>query len=275
MKGTPAATLSDTGDTLGGVSTPPGSLYDRAAVVDEEIEFAGHRDDPVGGYLARPIAPGPLPGVVVVHALPGLNEHTRDVVRRIAALGHVCCVPDLYSRDEPTDDFGELMGRMFAREDAFVLGDLAGAAAHLRGRGDATGRVGCIGFCMGGRYTLLLACTTDGVLDAAVDCWGGFITRADPDNVSTPQRPVPPLDLAERLSCPLLAAIGLDDHNPSPQDGRLLEERLARSPHETRVDFYENAGHAFFDDTRDGYRPQAASLLWERVVEFWARTLHD
>ena len=54
---------------------------------------------------------------------------------------------------------------------------------------------------------------------AAVDCWGGFIDRATPDERSTPARPTPPLDLAERLGCPLLAAVGAEDHNPSPELG--------------------------------------------------------
>jgi carboxymethylenebutenolidase len=156
--------------------------------------------------------------------------------------------------------------------DATVLGDLEGAADVLRGREDSTGKVGCIGFCMGGRYTLLFACASDR-LDAAVDCWGGFIDRAEPDERATPARPTPPLELARQLKCPLLAAVGAEDQNPSPALGEELRERARESGQEVSVDVYEGAGHAFFADYRPTYRADPAAKLWARVVPFLARHL--
>jgi carboxymethylenebutenolidase len=134
--------------------------------------------------------------------------------------------------------------------------------------------VGAIGFCMGGRYTLLFACASDR-LDAAVDCWGGFIDRSTPEERSTPARPTPPLELAGQLHCPLLAAVGAEDVNPSPELGGELRERAGASGREVRVDVYEGAGHAFFADYRPTYRPGPAAQLWERVVPFLARHLQD
>ncbi len=156
--------------------------------------------------------------------------------------------------------------------DARVLEDLEAAADLLRARADCTGRLGCIGFCMGGRYTLLFACASDR-LDAAVDCWGGFVDRATPEEVSTETRPTPPLEMVDKLHCPLLAAVGAEDHNPSPELAAELRRRLAATPHETRVDVYQGAGHAFFADYRPTYRPEAAALLWQRVVPFLDRHL--
>src|SRR5205823_4645999 len=83
------------------------------------------------------------------------------------------------------DDMQAVMAHLFSMSDATVLGDLAGAADFLRSRGECSGRVGCIGFCMGGRYTLLFACSGK-QLDVAVDCWGGFIDYATFDERSTP-----------------------------------------------------------------------------------------
>src|SRR5262249_61543791 len=87
-----------------------------------------------------------------------------------------------------------------------------GAAAHLRGLSGATAKVGAIGFCSGGRQTLLFACSSDKV-DAAVDCWGGFIHRATPDAETTPSRPKPILDLVGQLHCPLFCVVGGEDKN--------------------------------------------------------------
>ena len=133
-------------------------------------------------------------------------------------------------------------------------------------------RIGCIGFCMGGRLALLFACSSDRVR-AVVDCWGGFIDKATFDERTTPERPVPPLDLADRLSCPLLGAIGAEDQNPSPELGAELRERAGRSGQEVEVDVYEGAGHAFFADYRPTYRPEPAARLWQRVVPFLERHL--
>jgi carboxymethylenebutenolidase len=110
-------------------------------------------------------------------------------------------------------------------------------------------------------------------LSAAVDCWGGFIDKATPDQISTPERPTPPLELAEKLHCPLLAAVGAEDQNPSPQLAAQLRERAAESGQTVKVDVYEGAGHAFFADYRPNYRPAPAAKLWQEIVPFLAEHL--
>jgi carboxymethylenebutenolidase len=254
----------------------PGAVTDPSALVAEELTYAGVGGTQINGYLARPANADSYPGVIVIHEAHGLNEHIRDVSNRIANLGYVALGVDLYTREggpPPMGDLPALMQRLFAMQDATVLGDLEGAADHLRARDDVTGKVGCIGFCMGGRYTLLFACASDR-LDAAVDCWGGFIDRATPDERSTPARPTPPLELADKLSCPLLAAVGAEDQNPSPQLAEQLREHAAASGQEVKVDVYEDAGHAFFADYRPNYRPAAAAKLWGEIVPFLQRNLH-
>jgi carboxymethylenebutenolidase len=253
----------------------PGALTDPARVNAEEIVFAGAGGTQVNGYLAVPAAPGAHSAIVVIHEAGGLGEHIRDVANRLANLGYTALAVDLYTREggpPPMDDVQAMMARLFAMSDANALGDLEGAADVLRARADATGKVGCIGFCMGGRYTLLFACASDR-LDAAVDCWGGFIDRAEPDEHATPMRPTPPIELAPKLHCPLLAAVGAEDQNPSPALGEQLRERALESGQEVQVDVYEGAGHAFFADYRPSYRPVPAAKLWERVVSFLARNL--
>ncbi len=256
----------------------PGAVIDPTRVSGEELTFAGAGGSEIDGYLARPDARLSHPshaGMVVIHEAMGLNDHIRDVCNRFANLGYAALGVDLYTREggpPPMDDRQAMMARLFSMSDQTVLGDLEGATDFLRSLDGVSGRVGCIGFCMGGRYTLLFACASDR-LNAAVDCWGGFIDKATPEERSTPARPAPPLDLAERLSCPLLAAIGAEDQNPSPEIAAQLRERAGNSGQEVKVGVYEGAGHAFLADYRPTYRPQAAAKLWAEIVPFLARHL--
>jgi carboxymethylenebutenolidase len=254
----------------------PGAVTDHRRVLAEQLMFAGADGDQVNGYLARPAAPDPAghPGVIVIQEAMGVNDHIRDMANRFANLGYVAVAVDLYSREggPPEMERDLIMKRLFGMPDERVLGDLQGAADLLRSREEVTGKIGCIGFCMGGRYTLLFAGSSDR-LAAAVDCWGGFIDKATPDERSTSERPTPPLELAEKLSCPLLAAVGAEDQNPSPELAEQLRRRAAKSGQPVKVDVYEGAGHAFLADYRPNYRPEPASRLWAEIVPFLQRHL--
>ncbi|HTA35228.1 MAG TPA: dienelactone hydrolase family protein, partial [Solirubrobacteraceae bacterium] len=246
----------------------PGAVSDPTRISAEQLTFAGAGGEQINGYLARPADTAKHPGMIVIHEAGGLNEHIRDVVNRFANNGYVALGVDLYTREggpPPAGDMPAIMKRLFSMSDETVLGDLEGANEHLRSLDGVSDRIGCIGFCMGGRYTLLFACSSH-QLDAAVDCWGGFADRATPDERSTPTRPTPPLQLAEQLKCPLLAAVGAEDQNPSPALAEQLRERTAASGHEVKVDVYDGAGHAFFADYRPTYRPEPAALLWREIV---------
>jgi carboxymethylenebutenolidase len=257
---------------------PPGAVTDPSRVRAETVTFAGHGGTRVNGHLAVPAQPAHEQGrgaVIVIHEAGGLGDHIKDATHRFANLGYLALGVDLYTREggpPRMDDLQAVMERLFSMSDAIALGDLEGAADFLRAREDCNGRVGCIGFCMGGRFTLLFACASDR-LDAAVDCWGGFIDAATPGERTTTERPTPPLELAGRLSCPLLAAIGAEDANPLPEVGAELEARARQSGQEVTVDVYEGAGHAFFADYRPTYRPEPAAKLWREIVPFFERHL--
>ena len=189
-------------------------------IQSEIIQYPGHAGAMINAYISRPSSQGRHPGVIVTAEAFGLNDHIKDLARRFADRGYVAIAPDLYSREGAPDEnnMDEVIQKMFAAPDSQVLGDLDAAAVFLKGQAQSNGKVGIIGFCSGGRYTLITACNSSNI-DAAVDSAGGFIIQDE----HTPQRPVPPIDMVANLSCPLMATFGEEDPNPSPSHAARLK----------------------------------------------------
>ena len=148
---------------------------------------------------------------------------------------------------------------------------MAGAAAYLRAQLYASGTVGVIGFCSGGRHAYLVACRLP-ELDAAVDCWGGQVVVDDPAQLSA-KRPVAPLDLTPALGCPLLGIFGNEDQNPTPEQVDRTEAALREHGKEYEFHRYDGAGHGFFAVDRPAYRPEQATDAWKKVFDFYERYL--
>jgi carboxymethylenebutenolidase len=230
---------------------------------DEEVRFPGNGGDEIAGYLARPAAGGPWPGVVVVHEIFGMTDHLRDVARRFAAEGFAALVPDLWSREGGTKgetDLVKLRAFVETIPDARMVGDLAAAARWLGIQpGVRPGVVGTVGFCMGGIYAFHLACVP-GAVKACVDFYGRLVYPHP-----TPTKPRGNLERVGELKCPLLGIFGgLDDLIPLAQ---VLELKSKLRPG-SAVLAYPKAGHAFFNDTRTHFRPEEAADAWRRTLAF-------
>ena len=150
---------------------------------------------------------------------------------------------------------------MFGKSDSEAVQDLEAAAAQVNQFRNASGGVGAIGFCSGGRQTLLFACSSDKV-DAAIDCWGGFIHRATPDAGTTPARPKPILDLVGQLQCPLFGVFGEEDQNPTVAQSGGIEEARRGCRQGSDDQGLQDAGHAF-----RGLPPELPRRSGCRVVE--------
>lgn len=239
-------------------------------MIAESITYAGDGGDSIDAYLARPLGPGPFPGVIVIPEAFGLVTHIKEVARRFAARGYVAISPELYTRigaPDPTD-MSSVGPKMMNLPDKKAVGDLEGAITFLKGQPQSSGKVGIVGFCSGGRHSFLAACSSSR-LDAAVDCWGGRVVE---DEV-TEARPVVPIDLAGDLSCPLLGIYGEEDTNPTVAHVERLRAELAKHNKEFEYKIYEDAGHAFFADYRPSYRQEAAVDAWTRVFDFFEKHL--
>ena len=143
------------------------------------------------------------------------------------------------------------------------------AVAWLRGLTTSNGRVGTIGYCSGGRQSFLAACRLP--IDAAVDCYGAFVTGTVPEGF--PLKVTPLVDRTPQLQCPLLGLFGNDDQFPNPEQVDELEEALQAAGKTYEFHRYDGAGHAFFSVDRPAYRPEAAVDGWQRIFEWFGRYL--
>ena len=234
------------------------------------MQYPSQDGTQIDAYLTRPAAPGRYPGVIVIMEAFGMIDHIKDVARRFAREGYMALAPNMYTREgsPAPNNINQVMEKMFSVPDSQAVADLEGAIAFLKGQPDSNGKVGAIGFCSGGRYTLVLGCKSAN-LDAAIDSAGGFIIQDE----HTPQRPTSPIDMVQTLGCPLLALFGEDDANPSPANAARLKEELDKHGKTYELRVYPDAGHAFFADYRESYRPVAAQDMWHRVLLFYGKHL--
>ncbi|MDH3519677.1 MAG: dienelactone hydrolase family protein [Myxococcales bacterium] len=228
------------------------------------------------GYLAAP-PQGAHPGIVMLHDVWGLSDHTRDLARRLAAERFTVLALDLYRREGALqiEDPGAWMR---ALSDPQVLSDVQAALRFLAARPETSGaRIGVTGFCMGGMYALMAGCACEGV--SAVVAFYGLLSHEhgilhDAQGLDPARKPRQPLDWASALRCPLLAFYGDRDEFVPLEDVRALEARLATSGQPAEIVVVPDAGHAFMNDTRpDAYRPELARLAWERSIAFFGAKL--
>jgi carboxymethylenebutenolidase len=236
------------------------------------IMFPGHGGDEVQAYLATPLDDTRRGGVVVIHHMPGWDRETKEITRHFAELGYDAICPNLYWREAPgaaPDDAAATARAQGGVPDEQLIGDVAGAAAYLRGLPSSNGKVGVIGYCSGGRQSVLAACNVD--LQAAVDCYGAFVTGIPPEGF--PLKVTNLVDQLPNLRCPLLGLFGNEDQYPTPEHVDELEQILKEHGKQYEFHRYDDAGHAFFAVNRPSYRPAAANDGWERITGFYATHL--
>jgi carboxymethylenebutenolidase len=236
------------------------------------IRIRGDGGDEIEAYLASPEGEAKRGGVVVIHHMPGYDRGTKEITRRFAELGYDAICLNLYWREAPgaaPDDAAAVARSRGGVPDSRLIGDVAGAAEYLRGLPASNGKVGVIGYCSGGRQSVLAACNLD--LDAAVDCYGAFVTGTPAEGF--PLKVINLVDQLPNLRTPLLGLFGAEDQYPSPEQVAELEKILADNGKEFEFHSYPDAGHAFFATERPSYRVAAANDGWMRIATFYAKHL--
>lgn len=216
-----------------------------------EIEIASE-DGEFKAYVATP-ASGRGPGLVVLQEWWGLVPQIRDVCDRLARSGFVALAPDLFRGESTTDP--DVAGRLMMELEIERAGRDLGAAVEALRREPATdgGRVGCIGFCMGGQLALYAACLQPEIA-AVVDCYG-----------------VHPKVSLDFKSCraKVLGIFAENDDFISSADVQLLDEALSKAGVEAKLMTYLGVQHAFMNDTRpDVFDAETAAEAWHDIENF-------
>src|SRR5271170_3033797 len=208
----------------------------------QTVEFPSGKET-VGGFLAVPEKPGTYPGLIVIHEWWGLNDWVKEETEKLAEQGYVALAVDLYRGKSAADpsDAHELM-RGLPQDRA--IRDMEAAFQYLSTRKDVKpGRIGSIGWCMGGGLSLQLAIHQPR-LAACVVNYGSLPT--DPNDI-------------QQIIAPVLGNFGADDKGITPADVQAFEKTMRGLNRRIDVKIYPGAGHAFENpNNTTGYRPEAA-----------------
>jgi len=215
-------------------------------------------DDSVSGMLYAPSGKGPFPALIVIHEWWGLNDWVKEQAAKLAGQGYVALAVDLYRgkvADNP-DLAHELMRGVpqdRATRDLKAAYDFLAAQPNVK-----KDRIGSIGWCMGGGYSLDVALAEPG-LAAAVINYGRLATDTE---------------AIGKIHAPILGLFGGQDRGIPPEDVKKFQQALEKMGKKVEVRIYPDAGHAFENpNNKQGYRAEDASDAWKRTVTFLAANL--
>ena len=226
-------------------------------VKTEDVTFKSG-DETVTGYLAVPESSGRHPALVVIHEWWGLNDWVKEQAQKLAEQGYVALAPDLYHGKVASDPAtAHELSRGMPQDRA--VRDLKAAFAYLASRGDVNkGKIGSVGWCMGGGLSLQLA-VNESRLAACVVNYGAMPTEA--------------ADI-QKIHAPVLGNFGADDRGIPADAVRAFEKALQGAGKSADLKIYDGAGHAFENpNNKAGYRAETAADAWKRMVEFFSKTL--
>jgi len=219
-------------------------------------------DGQFDSYLALPEGSGPWPGVVVIQEIFGINAVMREVCESLAALGFIACCPDLFWRlrpgieltDRTPEEWKEALGYMNQFDMDRGVADIQATITQLRERSDCTGKVGAVGYCLGGHMAFLAATRTD--VDASVGYYG----------VNLQAR------LAETVGRPLMLHIAQEDSYTPPEARDQVVAALTGHPMVT-LHVYPGRDHAFARPGGEHFHQADAGLANSRTAGFFREHL--
>jgi carboxymethylenebutenolidase len=215
-------------------------------------------DETVQGILYTPAGKGPLPAIIVIHEWWGLNDWVKEQASKLSDEGYVTLAIDLYRGKVATtpDQAHEIMRGVpedRARRDLRAAFDFLQSQANVK-----KDRIGAIGWCMGGGYSLDVA-LEEPALAADVINYGHLATDTQ---------------ALAKINSPILGLFGAQDQGITPDDVHKFEITMKQLGKKIEIKIYDDAGHAFENpNNKAGYRPADAADAWQRTVAFFSANL--
>jgi carboxymethylenebutenolidase len=215
-------------------------------------------DETVRAQLYTPAGKGPFPAIIVIHEWWGLNDWVKDEASKLADQGYVTLAIDLYRGKVATtpDEAHEIMRGVpedRAKRDLHAAFEFLASQPNVK-----KDRIGAIGWCMGGGYSLDVA-LQEPMLAADVINYGHLATD--------------PAALA-KINAPILGLFGAQDRGISPDDVHKFEAAMKQQGKKIDIKIYDDAGHGFENpNNKDGYRAEDTADAWKRTIDFLASTL--
>ncbi len=236
-------------------------------------------DGDMDGFVTHPEEGGPFPVVIMYMDAPGIREELRDMARRIGTVGYYVMLPNLYYRTGVEGHYGfdlaairsdererqKMFEVMNTLSNAKVVADTAGMLEALRQDDQAAaGSIGCVGYCMSGRYVMSAAAAYPSDVAAIASYYGvGIITEKDNS----------PHLAAGKIKGELYLAFASDDPHVPGEIVDALPGILTAAGVHHRVETYPDTGHGFAFPNRPDYRKAAAERHWERLFALFDRQL--
>lgn len=229
-------------------------------VAGQSVSYGNLNNQPIVGYLARPTeANNPLPALIVIHEWWGLNDNIKTMTQKLAGEGYTALAVDLYNgqvADNP-NQAKELVTAAL-KNPQLLENNLRQAYQYLETKQEAS-KIGSIGWCFGGTWSLNTALLFPNQLDAAVIYYGGGI-ETNPERLKT-------------LQMPILGIFGALDQSIPVETVRQFETTLKSLDKSVEIYIYDDADHAFANPSVTHYNAQAAEDAWKHTTAFLAKSL--
>ena len=222
-------------------------------------------DGAMPAFRCVPATPRSVPAVIVLMEAFGLTSHIREVTERVARAGYVAIAPDLFWRDAPNNTFGydqvpQAIQVMLKLDHERVVADVGATLSHVEGMPEVVpSAIGVMGFCMGGGFTFLTACTLSHRIAAAASFYG--MVRDEW------------IDAVDAITVPIHLFFGGKDEFIPPDRISRIESRFAELHKPCGITVYPDADHGFFCHERPSFDEHAARDSWRTVLAFFAEHL--
>ncbi|MES3032424.1 MAG: dienelactone hydrolase family protein [Gemmatimonadota bacterium] len=238
-------------------ATPAARIAPRAAVTGGEVMYGTLNGKMLHGYLAKPAnAARNAPAIIVVHEWWGLNDNIKAVVDRYAGEGYTVLAVDLFGRVATSPDTAMVLYQTAMKDIPAGEQNIAQAIAYLKAQG-AT-RIGAVGYCFGGHWSLRTGLVGGNDVKAVVMYYGAPIT--DRTQLT-------------RLKAPVLGLFGGLDKGIPVDSVRAMERTIKAAGLPVTINVYADANHAFANSSGQAYNAAAANDAWQKSLAFFRTNL--